>query len=326
MSGYKRDIVMRIVPNNGAESIHWFNDRLTDLGGHVRVGAPVYTRTMRIIEDLNRVRRQRIYARHVSVQIEILIATMADQWFLQEIESALEDPDNYSVFLSLDGGVTEREVFSPDETGMAPSPIRGKTVVGATFVLSLASKEPIGPRGPMMTDPGTGAELLQNGAMEQWVAGSPQGWTSSAAGGTITQESTIVHTAGGSALRLEINASGFVGCFQSGIVLKRNAWYRASGWFNSSSTGRGRIEFNNLRTGLDVKADGRTWAAQTQYAIDVAVATSYVYAEMYLRAAVDARADDTYRWYSLGYANPSVLYHDDLSLYGPVLRPGYSTW
>jgi hypothetical protein len=326
VSGYKRDIVIRVVPTNGAETVHWFTDRLTDLGMHVNC-TPTYPRTMQMREDINRVLRPVVFCKRVRVIIEVFIASMADQWFLQEIEEALDDPTNYSVFLSLDGGVVEREIVWDGAEGLNPQPLRGKTCVGATFVLSVQTKAPIGTRGPMMTDPVVGSELLQNGSFEQWGgAGDVQGFTEVVAGGTATQETSLVHTAGGSALKLDRTGAGALWVQQDDISLKREAWYRISGWFRSSSTGRGRIQLSNQRLGIALVNDGKTWQGTTQYALDLAVTTAYAYSELYFRADPSFLASDDYRWFSLAYDNPSTLYHDDCSLYGPVLRPGVATW
>jgi hypothetical protein len=319
---------MRIVPANGAETVHWFNDRLTDVGSHIRCTLR-YPRDVTMLEDLNRDLHPIVRSKRAQIEIHVLIVSMADQWFLQEIDEALGDRQGYSVFLSLDGGVVYRQVVRPGGDGMSPQPIRNKTCVGATFTLSLQTKSTIGRLGPMMTDPGIGAELLQNGGFEQWSgAGDAQGWAEVTTGGTVTQETTIVHTVGGSALKLDrTGASSSHWVHQDNIgPLAVGSWYRASGWFASGATGHGRIQIQNLRTTLALKPNGRDWAAVTQSAIDVTATTVFAFGEIYFRVAPNALLSDTYRWYSFGDVNPSVIYHDDLSLFGPVLRPGYATW
>src|SRR4029077_16298296 len=98
----------------------WLADRLTDMGGHTRL-------TLRYPEDkidrvdVNRSLRPVSFGVRPEVSIECQIFSMADQIFLAEIESALLQPTRYAVFLSLDGGVRERQVVL--SAGSEPTPL-----------------------------------------------------------------------------------------------------------------------------------------------------------------------------------------------------------
>ncbi len=334
MSGYKRDIVIRIVPVNGAEAVHWFTDRLTDLGIHTAC-VPVYPRTMTMREDINRILRPRVITKRAQIAISVAIASMADQWFLQEIEEALDDPLNYSVFLSLDGGVVEREVVWLDSGGVAPVPVV-KTCVGATFTLSLQTKEPVGPRGPMMTDPGLGREFLQNGSFEEWTGGNPVAWFSSPASGgetiTVAQTGTNVFDGASAALITRAPTGGqYLQVASDAITgFQRNCWYQVIMRFRGSVAGSANVNvtaYSPSRTDFQVRPDGKTWV---QFGGDV-MPTFTPASASYSTVTAFVRMPPWYDSQTLVYLRTSSYYVgsvrlDGCSFYGPVLRPGYSTW
>jgi hypothetical protein len=330
MPGYKRDIVMRVVPVNGAETIHWFADRLTDLGVHVRCGV-TYPRSMRMREDINRVLRPVVYAKRAMVEIEVLIVSMADHWFMEEIAEALDDPANYSVFLSIDGGVVEREVVWGGESGIAPQPIRGKTVVGATFMLSLQTKAPIGPRGPMMTDPGFGTEMLQDGGMEEWTSPTAlKAWTWTAPA-TLDQESTIV-AQGSFSAKCTRDDGGSSRVFQTTtgvLTFRQGCWYRFLGSVRGTAVMANAVRFRvfNSITNEAVGSDGKTWSASGDLILRSSITGSFDPLEAYFRFPSNLAAGHLVQPRFQGFWTASeALYYDGLSIYGPVLRPGYSTW
>lgn len=325
-TGYKRDIVMRIVPVNGAETVYWFTDRLTDLGMHIRC-TPTYPRTMTVHEDLNRVLRTNVQRKSAQIQIEVFIATMTDQWFLQEIEEALDDSANYAVFLSLDGGVVERQVVWLNSEGVAPQPLRGKTVVGATFVLSLQTKAPVGPRGPMMTDPGVGAELVQDGGMEQWPT---QSWEAT---GTLTlaQETTIISGGVSSAkvTRADTSFQDFRSLTAAEFRLRSGVWYRYRAMVRGSvaMANAFQLRLSNSTQAKEVAPDGKTWGASGTVFLTASVTTDFALMEGYFRRYPQDPGTDKYRPRHVGtWTAAESLYYDDVSVYGPVLRPGVATW
>jgi len=326
MPGYKRDIVMRIVPENGAESVHWFTDRLTDLGAHMSCtpGYPIEARTRR---DLNRVLRRRVYARRATAQIDVLIATMADQWFLQEIEEAL-DGKGYSVFLSLDGGVVEREVIRNGDTGLAPNPLKGKTVVGATFSLSLITNGDIGRRGPMMTDPGVGQELVQDGGFEQWPT---QSWEALPTI-VMAQESTILTGGASSAkiTRVDGTFNDLRPLPTATFGLRSGAWYRYRCMVRGTGafTNAFQLRMSNYTKTREANPDGKSFGPPGINVLVASVTTSFALMEVYFRRdPLDTAGTDKYRPRHIGvWTTGESLYYDDISVYGPVLRPGYATW
>jgi hypothetical protein len=328
LSGYKRDIVMRVVPVNGAETVYWFEDRLTDVAGHTRCTV-TYPRTMQMREDINRAMRPVVYAKRAQIQIETIIWTMADHWFLQEIAEALDDPAYYSVFLSLDGGVVEREVVWLDANGIPPMPIRGKTVVGATFTLSLQTKYPVDRRGPMMTDPTTGMEFLPDGGMEAWTSGTTlQAWTFSM---TLAQEATII--AGGTySAKCTRTDSGTSANFQPSAGLttfRKGVWYRfrakVRGTAVMASAVRARIL--NSTQNLAVGTDGKTWSASGNLILKDSITGAFDSLETHFRFPPELVYGDSVlpRFQGLWTGGES-LYYDEMSVYGPALRPGYATW
>jgi hypothetical protein len=330
MPGYKRDIVMRVVPLNGAETIHWFADRLTDLGVHQRCNV-TYPRSMQMREDINRVLRPVVYAKRAIVQIEVLMVSMEDQWFLEEIAEALDDTDNYSVFLSLDGGVVEREVVWGGESGISPMPISGKTVVGATYMLSLQTKEPIGPRGPMMTDPAIGMEFLPDGGMESWTSGTTmQAWTASGAC-TLAQETTVI-AAGANSAKFTRTDGGSAAVFNPTVSLtgfRQGSWYRfrsqVRGTAAMASAVRCRV-FNTTKS-VGVESDGKTWSLSGDLISKASITGAFDSLDAYFRFPTTFTLTDSISPRFQGYwTGGESLYYDELSVYGPVLRPGYSTW
>lgn len=337
MSGYKRDIVMRVVPVNGAETIHWFEDRLTDLGQHVRCGV-TYPRTMMLREDINRTLRPVVHAKRAQIEIEVMILTMTDQWFLQEIEEALDNPAQYSVFLSLDGGVVEREVVWGGTAGLSATPVRGKTVVGASFVLSLQTKAPVARRGAMMTDPLVGAEAVQDGGIEQWET-TAQPFTWSTTGGIITvaRESTIVRTGTYSAKITRSDGVTFGQFTQrnaaNSIHLLQGRWYKATAAYRStvdlSVTSGGPFRWNlyNNNTAEFMNSDGKTLGAGPLYPLSASLSASWTVATAYFRIpSTWLSTHDMYARFDGYWSSGESLYYDDVSIVGPSLRPGYATW
>mgnify|MGYP001176765727 CR=1 FL=1 len=230
MPGYIWDPVVRIVPRNGTDIVYWFADELTDVKGATKI-ALRYVEEFENHEDVNRSLRPIVFGLRPEVDITCVILSMEDQRFLADIESALLLPRDYDVFLSLDGGVVERQVVLAKAIDFEP--IRGKTVIGASFTLSLKCVDLIDQRPAMITDPGVGVEKLIDPSVEMWVGGVPTHWTHSSASITVTQETVAVRNPGGNSARvLRLNA-GFIS-FQpwlvfpqmsgTGNLLKRSCW------------------------------------------------------------------------------------------------------
>ncbi len=347
MSGYKRDIVVRIVPANGAESVFWFNDQLSDVGMHT-AAVVSYPKTIGMHEDINRTLRPVVYARRARVSISVVIASMADQWFLQEIEEALDDADNYSVFLSLDGGVTEREIVWADESGIAPAPLRGKTIVGATFTLNVQTKYPIARRGPMMTDPGVAQELIQNGGFEEWTdATHPLGWAVNSECSVI-QDGTFKTAGAFSAKVTKLTASSNYGYFGFAPNFSMNpaCWYRmrARGRGAQATTAGLYLQLANISApasgglpfslGFTSPAVGQSigpsdWGYGVGVSRDLSGGAQFATIDVYFRGPRGNpwKRDDQFQVRLQGIVNAGeIAYYDEISIQGPVLRPGYSIW
>jgi len=332
MSGYKRDIVMRLVPKNGGETVYWFEDQLTDAGGHTRCTVR-YPETMTMREDINRNLRPVIFGVRPEVDIECQIATMADQAFLAGIEDALLRPREYQVFLSLDGGVVEREVVLA--SGSMPDPLRGKTYVGARFQLSLRCKSMIDRKPVMTTDPLTGAEFLADGSVEAWSGGAPVTWSGTSGVGTVAQETTIIASDGGlSSAKVTRSDSGtFFQFAPSGRALQniREArWYRwrFSVRATAAMSNSLRLRITNSTKGLFVNSNGKTWDTSSHnFVFQDAPVGSFSQVDAYFRASSAFEPDDLLVPQLCGnWTASESLYYDAMSVYGPALRPGYSTW
>jgi hypothetical protein len=325
---------MRIVPVNGAETIYWFADRLTDIGSHTRC-AVSYPRAMTMREDINRVMRPVVHAKRVNVSIEVAILSMADHAMLQEIEEALDDTGNYAVFLSLDGGAVEREVVWMGDGGLSPQPLREKTILGARFELALQSKHPIGKRGPMMTDPGVGEEILQNVGFEDWPGASPPGWGDSG-DYILTKETTIKH-GGANSGKIERSDAVSFGALASdniGDRLRSGVYHRLSFWVISggatipvSGTGPIAVYIYNSTLGQTIMPDGHSIAV-TDVVMPIAPVTgSWVQHTAYFRVPQTWLRAHYVDFRFQGYwAGATPIYHDDVSIVRQVLRPGYATW
>lgn len=325
--GYLWDPVVRITPKNGADIVYWFSDQLTDFGGHTRISVR-YPEVKRDREDINRTLRPVMFGIRPEVDIECAIMTLADQAFLSNIESALLSPADYDVYLSLDGGVTERAVVLNRMS--QPAPIGGKTVVGAYFTLQVRCKDLISQKPAMMTDPGVGAELTENGNLDSWASSTnANAWTEVVSGAcTVTEETSDVHTAGGNAAILNRVDGGSLWMQETlPQSLKLGAWYHVSCYGKANSAAYSlRVGLRNNTKALDVTGDGKTWGGFTQYAINQTATTSYALAEAYVRASTSFGAADSYILFLYGVDVGSIVKFDDVSVYGPILRPGYATW
>ncbi len=98
-----------------------------------------------------------------------------------------------------------------------------------------------------VTLPTVTAYTFSNGSLDTWAAGVPTGWTKLETNGTVAQESTTVHTAGGSSAKCTTNTGAAV---NYGYIIYTVAWtneYRSkrfrvkawikSDWYNGVSDG-----------------------------------------------------------------------------------------
>jgi len=342
VSGYRWDPVVRVVPFNGSETIYWLSDRLTDMGSHTKLRL-TYLTDMTTHEDINRNLYPVINAIRPQVEIECLIVSMADQLFLSEIEYALTHPKECDVFLSLDGGCVERKVILG--TLSQAEPINGKTCVGATFRLTMKCFAPIDSKPAMMTDPGVGSEKLQGGSFDDWSSSSvAQGWEANG-NLTLAQEGTIKKSGDWSA-KATVSGVGYASLTNlAAFSLNPGAWHRlrvscrggqtsnnglsAQIWNTSFPGSTSSVPRALLMARPIVGAFGLVWAnAGAVYEnISAAAFTSF---DCYFRGPKVGpafKASDIYQFRLHGIVSVGeIAYYDDVSIYGPVLLPGYSTW
>ena len=182
---------------------------------------------------------------------------------------------------------------------------------------------------------------LTNGNLDAWTGSVPDGWTINigSSAGNVSEETTVVHTAGGSAARLlRNNGDGQIRIHQSGITtLKGNNWYLASGWIRATTpSGFGfslafRLRHRNLTntaTWWD-KQEGNppAWehGSSNRYALEIAAPADTwvkIYSPVYIPDQFDG---DNFQLelhtHTLGHAaigEDLILYLDDWKLEGPL--------
>jgi hypothetical protein len=333
MSGYRRDPVIRIIPRNSPEEVYWFTDNLTDVGSHTRIMLH-YELIQQMREDINRSLRPIIYGWRPEVTIDCVIWSMTDQLFLSRIEEALSDRDGYDVFLSIDGGVVYRRVILME--GADAKPISGKTVVGASFSLAMKCVDLISRRPAMMTDQGTGGELIEDGGFEQWdTAAQPRAWVTGSGVGTVAQELTIIRSGLSSAKVTRSDGATFFSFQQrnsaTSIEPRPGHWYRVLAYARGSidipagGSGPFRIQVFNVSRNESIGPDGKTIGGDLS--ITGVLAATWSGVELYFRVPSNwLPANEVYLRFVGYWAAGESLYYDDASVYGPVLRPGYATW
>jgi len=336
MSGYRWDPVFRVSPVNGSDTYYWLADRLTDLGSHTRIGL-TYVESMNVREDVNRSLRPAVFGLRPEVTIECTILSMADQQFLGEIEDALLRPGAYAVFLSLDGGVIYRRVILASVSNA--SPLAGKVYVGASFVLGLRCVDLIPSKPKMLVDPLIGSELVQDGGMEEWeTAAQLKSWTTTTGVLTIAQEATIIRS-GTFSTKATRSDSGTSAIFQnrSGATTINPAigsWYRFQAYAKGSidmvagASGPFRVSVYNNTLAEQVLLGGKTVGTGSDLLAPVGVlAASWTLQEGYFRIpSTWLPAHDIYSRFQGYWTGGQSLYYDDVSVWGPILRPGVATW
>ena len=147
-------------------------------------------------------------------------------------------PNDCAVYLSLDGGYVERQVVLVK--GSSPEPLKGKTILGATFTLEVACKSLLAEK-PVMFPPTLVVEelipngdfedilvkeLLTDGGFEAGIFGGA--WGKVETGGTASID-TAVYYSGTKALHLRRNVTSgslYAGNLFSGLIAGK--YYRIS--------------------------------------------------------------------------------------------------
>lgn len=334
MSGYTRDVVIRISPKNGSDIIRWFEDELTDVGRHTLVEL-TYPEESERFKDINRSVRSRVFGFRPTVTITVEIMSMADQAFLADVESALADETSFDVFLSLDGGVVERQVRL--RRGGVEKPFRGKVFAGSTFTLDLEAVDLIPTKPSILSPPPIGREFLSDPSIELWSGGQPVCWSGTASNGgetiTVFQETVLLYD-GSNAARLTRSGGSqylqFAAIPMSGF--RRNAWYQATMRFRSAVALSANInvtsyDANNAHADYSVRADGKTWNQNSGDLVPATTPSSSSFTPLtaYLRMPswLDSR---TIVYLRTNCYYTGIVRVDGCSFYGPVLRPGIGTW
>lgn len=132
-TAYSWDVQVRLDPVNGDDETLDLMTAMSDASGPVSA-IPSYPPSIARRETVSHGRDHYIRGFRPTVVLTFDVVTMGDQVNLQTVDNALGD-QNVDVYLSLDGGATERKVVLIDSTG--PTPLGGKTHVGARYVLTV---------------------------------------------------------------------------------------------------------------------------------------------------------------------------------------------
>jgi cysteine-rich repeat protein len=167
-------------------------------------------------------------------------------------------------------------------------------------------------------------EQVTNGGFENWSGGVPVDWTLFSTGGTATQDTTHARS-GSSSIVIERTTTGTLGASHTMSDLKPGRLYELTVWarvgVGDPTAGFPRIRFRNVRTNEYLDPAGNWGATTDLFSGGVATDgtwTSYVFR---FRTETYHLASDTYRVLLLHpgtSATGSKVYHDDVSLLGPL--------
>lgn len=136
-NGYKWRHWLKLVPTDGVDEVVILKQEL--LEGHGPTRTTVQNREEQVSrEDINKKLHQEIDGFRQRVTIRAEIFDMDEHRSIVKIVNALAAADT-TVFLSLDGGETYKEVIM--RSVPSPRAIRNLTIVGATFDLGLETAE-----------------------------------------------------------------------------------------------------------------------------------------------------------------------------------------
>jgi len=83
----------------------------------------------------------------------------------------------------------------------------------------------------------------------------------------------------------------------------------------------------NFRTLEGVTSDGKTWSSIGNLVYRASIVGSFDSWDVYFRMPDNHYDSDQVMPRFQGYyTGGQSLYYDDVSIFGPVLRPGYATW
>lgn len=183
-------------------------------------------------------------------------------------------------------------------------------------------------------------ERVTGGDLDNWSSGVPVGWLKSETNGTVSEETTIVRTVGGSSAKIVRTAgSGNLWVRQANIYLLPGRAYRLGFWQYSAS-GASTIADDQTPwiqflwydggyggTATALREDG-SWLAPAWSLAPVPGGLprpgsnydKWIYYELKFVTPTNARADDPYdlRFQCTASAALQTVYIDDVSIVGPV--------
>lgn len=145
--GYEWIHRIRAVPLNGSARTYQLNQIFSDASGPTKTDVR-YDVVKDSRYNVDRWADPLIHGWRVRVILTLEIVTMEEEHWLAEILNRLSDREEWTIYLSLNGGTTEREIVLRDFKG--PTPLGGKTHAGAQFVLDVECVELITEKPDLM--------------------------------------------------------------------------------------------------------------------------------------------------------------------------------
>jgi hypothetical protein len=169
------------------------------------------------------------------------------------------------------------------------------------------------------------AEQISNGSLDNWTSGVPDDWDKF---GTIAEETTIVHTVGGSSVKLASTV------FSSNIYteaadypeLLAGKGYYLDVWIYVEDNGNDsetiKLRIHNVDQSQTWKEETRTWETydSNEYSQEYEVTRFDTWIKYHFSFATDSSFNDTDNYsvvVRLEQQTSAVAYVDDVSLYGP---------
>lgn len=132
-TGYQHYAILRMSPQDGADDTLDMMLGFTDCKGPTIIGPPSYEILRDEREDINLSLRSRYDGLRFLCRLRFAISETNDTALLNTIVARSLDPDQWTLYLSIDGGYNEYEVELAEWEG--PIPFNGMTRGGAEWVL-----------------------------------------------------------------------------------------------------------------------------------------------------------------------------------------------
>jgi len=111
--------------------------------------------------------------------------------------------------------------------------------------------------------------------------------------------------------------------------LKQGRWYRfrAKAQASAAMADSFRVRIQNVTRSVNVESNGKTWSASSTFIFGQPAVGSFTAFESHFRIPSTFASTDIIRPDFSGFwTGTQSLYYDASSIFGPALRPGYSTW